>query len=219
MLCCVSVIEEYDQFHDTHDWKDYVFDVYNLADIISYFMIAMAIALRILGASVTVSASAETKIQMLNLLQFGYAFSLPLLCLRSITVLKVGQSAGVLIIMLGKMQAEIVNWVKVVVVFTIGFSFFFAVMMPGALQGYEPFWPSLQPFWYAHGLTLDARILTEVAHSFTLLACGRVAGDSWERLNCTTSRPTYLLVQEVSLELLWCPSSCGYTSSSQRSSS
>ena len=166
-----------------------------MADIISYFMIAMAIALRILGASVTVSASAETN-QMLNLLQFGYAFSLLLLCLRSITVLKVGQSAGVRIIMLGKMQAEIVNWVKVVVVFTIGFSFFRSDDA-GALQGSSPSGHHCNPF-YAHGLTLDARILTEVAIHSLCWPVG-VSQGTWERLNCTTSRPTYLLVQEVSL--------------------
>ena len=80
--------------------------------------------------------------------QCSYAIALLLLCVRSIGMLKVNKSAGVLIIMIGEMIPEILIWSAVALCVTIGFSLFFTVVMAGdVLYGDDISWPAWQPFW------------------------------------------------------------------------
>lgn len=167
-------IEEGEQLLRTKDKSDYWSDVYNLIDQATYLSITVAAVLRAVlaadcgwpgeslcqGSAMVGALGFDFQGRRTGLwcVQFAYACSLLLACVRMINMLKVNKGVGVLIIMLGEMTSQIAMWFLVALLIMSGFSLFFTVVMPAEILYEHPIsWPAWAPFWGLLGeLELEA---------------------------------------------------------------
>ena len=155
--------------------EDYFSNVYNWIDVLTYSSIMLVIAIKLaLKYSVpyymAVTTFAAWKLLVsgdppagdpvywtaffVNCIQLLYAFAVLLLTVRFINAMKMDRSVGCLIIIVGQMVPSIISWIGLMMCWTLGFSAFFAIVMPGyvvygdliTLPGYQPFWGLLGEF-------------------------------------------------------------------------
>lgn len=161
--------EELRQLHNQR--LAYFKSYWNICDFATYAFVLIAAMVRILAFADLTSApgydsdlgvlvwerhiysgdmgmSTQTRFDMLMLAQTLYALAMLLMCVRFTETLTCWKRVGLLLIIIRRMVTDVLNWLTITLLFTLGFSIFFTMLMPGnAIREDEfqrPFWAS---FW------------------------------------------------------------------------